>query len=189
MTYFNCCTMRKPITFALMRGNWLRQGLGLHQQEIDGRKECDPLGTLVYFWDVLAPSNEMLSCHHWLCLPNDFSFILQNIFWKFETHFSIKLDCSDSGKDTNIGQGQKYKSTSNFTCKFQTHKSNDLFSGLWSIVFWAAGYAHKWVAPAVGKIATGQSGVSTVHLKSCQTESPALFIWPLQKLAQDIEER
>ena len=75
MTYFNCCTMRKPITFALMRGNWLRQGLGLHQQEIDGRKESDPLGTLVYFWDVLAPSNEMLSCHHWLCLPNDFSFI------------------------------------------------------------------------------------------------------------------
>lgn len=42
--------------------------------------------------------------------------------------------------------------------------------------------AHKGAAPACGEIRTGQSGVTTVHLKTCQTESPALLIWPLQKL-------
>ncbi len=42
--------------------------------------------------------------------------------------------------------------------------------------------AHKGAAPAAGEIRTGQSGVTTVHLKTCQTESLALLIWSLQKL-------
>lgn len=42
--------------------------------------------------------------------------------------------------------------------------------------------AHKGAALAGGGIRTGQSGVTTLHCKTCQTESPALLSWPLQKL-------
>lgn len=61
MTLFNCCTMRKPITFGLMRGNWLRHTLGLHQQEIDGKK-CVILWVQAFIFEiVLHPL--MRRCH------------------------------------------------------------------------------------------------------------------------------
>lgn len=49
--------------------------------------------------------------------------------------------------------------------------------------------AHKGVAPAAVEIRTGQSGVTTVHLKTCQAESLALLIWPLQKLEPGYERK
>lgn len=44
-----------------------------------------------------------------------------------------------------------------------------LFSGLLVM-------AHKGAAPAGGEIRAGQSAVTIVNFKACQTESPALLI-------------
>lgn len=50
--------------------------------------------------------------------------------------------------------------------------------------------AHKGAAPAGGEIRTGQSGVTTVHLKTCQTEKHSTFDLASPEVgAKDVEER
>lgn len=50
--------------------------------------------------------------------------------------------------------------------------------------------AHKRAAPAGGEIRTGQSGVTTVHLKTCQTEKHRTFDLASPEVgAKGVEER
>lgn len=50
--------------------------------------------------------------------------------------------------------------------------------------------AHEGAAPAGGEIRTGQSGVTTVHLKTCQTEKHSTFDLASPEVgAKDVEER
>lgn len=134
--------MKKPITFALMRGNWLRLTLGLHQQEIDGGIVGGPLGTVFYFWGHLAPSNETMSPRHWLCLHSDvFFFSFSNRFSKSLTQISIStFNCLGSQRSYNQALAWVILQFLSVVliCLFFISSPHAYYD--WRLVFRAAGY-------------------------------------------------
>ena len=165
-----------------MRGNWLRHTLGLHQQEIDGKK-CVILWVQAFIFEiVLHPL--MRRCHlasGAVCIMFFFffSFFFCHWFSQILTHIStsklvkrclshfptvqklqILLSIQESKKQIIIYSSWVIKKAwwncialtrahfvnssrfpiSNSTYPLVLLQLNGLFSGLWSVLLWAAGY-------------------------------------------------